>query len=313
VSEQAAEATVGDAEPSAFQQRIAGEWIGRPSLFDDKGTWRGYEDIRRSSVFADGATNYHMNGGLTGGGDLAGRFALGAPFAFGVRDSDSDRLYTGPDFFGSGQPYGGFVDANYYGPGWQVSLNTWNQTIGDTQVYSSVLYQGPAMVGVFNGVYTRDPALTEQRREIETRCGSTVFMVPTKEKSRYAGDVELWSAGQQPLGGLRMALEIDPVNLLVAEHRLIMSGSVESNFRITIRRDGVRSFHEGPDVWGNGNSYGRANFVRLHTTDGRRLIGREFMIDAEPGMGAGSTLAVVYEMFEHNTLIAVMHGVLERS
>lgn len=299
--------------PSEFQQRIAGEWVGRPSLFDAQGTWRGFEDIRRSSVFEDGSTTYYMNGGLTGGGDLAGRFALGAPFAFGVIDSDADRIYTGPDFFGSGQPYGGFVDANYYGPGWQVSLNTWNQTLGDTQVYSSALYQGPALVGVFNGVYTRDPALAEQRVEAETRCGPVVFTVPTKDKSTYAGDLELWSAGQQPLGTLRMELAINPVSLLVAEHHLVMSGPVESVSRITVRRDGVRSFHEGPDVWGNGNSYGRANFVRLHTADGRRLIGREFMMDAEPGMGAGSALAVVYQMFEHNSLVAVMHGVLERS
>ncbi|MEV6278897.1 hypothetical protein [Nocardia sp. NPDC051832] len=299
--------------PSEFQQRIAGEWVGRPSLFDPQGTWRGYEDIRRSSVFAEGTTTYYMDGGLTGGGDLAGRFALGASFAFGVQDSDADRRYTGPDFYGSGQPYGGFVDANYYGPGWQVSLNTWNQTIGDTQVYSSVLYQGPAMVGVFNGVYTRDPQLVEQRIETETRCGPAVFTVPTKDKSRYAGDLELWSAEQQSLGSSHMALEISPLNLLTADHHLIMSGPVESDSRTTVRRDGVRSFHEGPDVWGNGTSYGRANFVRLHTSDGRRLIGREFMTDAEPGMGAGSTLAVVYQMFEHNRLVTVMHGVLERS
>ncbi|QLY28797.1 hypothetical protein [Nocardia huaxiensis] len=299
--------------PSAFQQRITGEWAGRPSLFDAHGTWRGFEDIRRSSVHEDGVTTYYMDGGLTGGGDLAGRFALGAPFAFGVLDSDGDRIYTGPDFYGSGQPYGGFVDANYYGPGWQVSLQTWNQTIGDTQVYSSVLYQGPAMVGVFNGLYTRDPASIDQRIETETRCGAVPFTVPTKQNSCYAGDVELWSADQKPLGSQRMELAISPVNLLVAEHRLRMSGAIDSESRVTVRRDGVRSFHEGPDVWGNGNSYGRANFVRLHTVDGRRLLGREFMMDAEPGMGSGTKLAVVYQMFEHNGLVAVMHGVLERS
>lgn len=299
--------------PSNFQQRIEGEWVGRPSLFDGQGTWHGFEDIRRSSVFDDGATTYYMDGGLTGGGELAGRFALGAPFAFGVRDSDGDRVYTGPDFYGSGQPYGGFVDANYYGPGWQVSLNTWNQTIGDTQIYSSQLFQGPALVGVFNGLYTRDPALTERHLESETRCGPSVFTVPTKDKSTYAGELELWSADQKPLGGLRMELTIEPLNLLIAEHHLVMSGPIASDSRITVRRDGVRSFHEGPDVWGNGNSFGRANFVRLHTSEGQRLIGREFMMDAEPGMGAGRRLAVVYQMFDHNSLAVVMHGVLERA
>ncbi|AYF76993.1 hypothetical protein D7D52_27895 [Nocardia yunnanensis] len=298
--------------PSEWQQRIAGEWIGRPSLFDAEGVWLGFEDIRRSSVFDNGATTYYMDGGLTGGGKLAGRFALGAPFEFGVQDNGGDRVYTGPDFYGSGQPYGGFVDANYYGPGWQVSLNTWNQTIGDTQVYSSVLYQGPAMIGVFNGLYTRDPALAEQRVDTETRCGAVTFTVPTKDESVYAGDLELWTADQIDIGKTRMRLSIEPLDLLTAEHHLSMSGVIESDSRITIRRDGARSFHEGPDVYGNGLAYGRANFVRLHQSDGRRLTGREFMMNAEPGMGSGSTMAVVYELFDHNRLAVVMHGVLER-
>ncbi|MCM6771920.1 hypothetical protein NDR87_03495 [Nocardia sp. CDC159] len=299
--------------PSAWQQRIAGEWVGRPSLFDAQGTWLGFEDIRRSSVFADGVTTYYMNGGLTGGGPLAGRFALGAPFAFGVTDSDADRIYTGPDFYGSGQPYGGFVDAHYYGPGWQVSLNTWNQTIDDTQVYSSVLSQGPAVIGVFNGVYTRDPNLVDDRVATETRCGTACFVLPTKDESRYAGELEVWEAAQRRVGSARMTLTVDPLSLLSAEHHVRLSGALELDTRATVRRDGTRGFHEGPGLWGNATAYGRANYPTLHLTDGRRILGREFMIDAEPGMGAGSTLAVVYQLFEHNRLATVLHGVLERS
>ncbi|MFI6043818.1 hypothetical protein ACIA8C_19470 [Nocardia sp. NPDC051321] len=298
--------------PSRWQQRIDGEWVGRPSLFDAEGTWRGFEDIRRSSVFADGATTYYMSGGLTGGAEFAGRFALGAPFAFGVRDSDADRIYTGPDFYGSGQPYGGFVDANYYGPGWQVALNTWNQTIDDTQVYSSVLYQGPAVVGVFNGVYTRDPDLAEERRARETRCGAVPFVLPTKDSCRYAGDCELWDADQRPLGTVRIEVHVEPITLLTARHQVSWTGPIERGYTATVRRDGARSFHEGPGAWGNATAYGRANYPVLHLDDGSRLHGREFMIDAEPGMGAGNTLAVVYQLFEHNRLSAIAHGVLER-
>ncbi|MBF6331167.1 hypothetical protein [Nocardia transvalensis] len=298
--------------PSGFQQRIQGEWVGRPSLFDAEGAWLGFEDIRRSSVFDNGTTTYYMNGGLTGGGPLAARFTLGAPFAFGVLDSDVDRIYTGPDFYGSGQPYGAFVDAHYYGPGWQVSLNTWNHTIGDTQVYSSVLHQGPALIGVFNGVYTRDPELVEQRIETETRCGPAPFILPTKDDCRYRGELEVWSAAQKPLGNTTITLDIAPLSLLTAEHGILLSGALDSDVRATVRRDGPRSFHEGPDVWGNATAFGRANYPRLHLTDGRRLLGREFMIDARPGMGAGATLAVVYQLFEHNRLTAVLHGIMER-
>ncbi|MGW4247534.1 hypothetical protein [Nocardia sp. NPDC004722] len=300
------------AKPSVFQERIAGEWVGRPSLFDAEGVWLGFEDIRRSSVFENGDITYVMDGGLSGGGQLAGRFTLGAPFAFGVLDHDGDRIYTGPDFYGSGQPYGGFVDAHYYGPGWQVSLNTWNQTLGDTQAYSSVLSQGPAVVGVFDGVYTRDPALVEERVAAETRCGAVTFTLPTKDESQFTGDLEVWTADQVDIGRTRMSLSVDPLGLLTAEHHLTMSGVLESDVRTTVRRDGARSFHEGPDIWGNGQAYGRAHFVRLHQTDGRRLVGREFMLDAEPGMGPGSRMAVVYQLFERNRLTVVVHGVLER-
>ncbi len=300
------------AEPSRWQQRIAGEWVGRPSLFDAEGTWLGFEDIRRSSVFDGGRTTYYMDGGLTGGGPLAGRFALGAPFEFGVVDSDGDRIYTGPDFFGSGQPYGGFVDANYYGPGWQVALNTWNQTIADTQVYSSVLYQGPAMVGVFTGLYTRDPALADERVATETRCGQVTFTFATKVAGSYAGELEVWSADQEKLGSSDLVRSVEPLDLLSAAHRFSATGALASDTRVIIRRDGARTYFEGPDVYGSGLACGRAHFVRLHGIDGRRVTGREFMMDAEPGMGSGATLAVAYEVFEHNRLAAVAHGVLER-
>ncbi|WP_280503982.1 hypothetical protein [Nocardia farcinica] len=300
-------------EPSAWQQRIAGEWVGRPSLFDAEGVWQGFEDIRRSSVFDGGVTTYHMDGGIQGSGALAARFALAAPFAFGVVDSDADRIYTGPDFFGSGQPYGGFVDAHYYGPGWQVALNTWNQTIGDTQVYSSVLRQGPAMVGVFNGLYTRVPDLVEDHLAHETRCGTVAFLLPSKERSRYRGDCELWGADQRRAGTVRMELAVEPVNLLTAAHTVTWSGAAELRYLTSARRDGARLFYEGPDGWGNATAYGRANYPTVHLGDGRRLLGREFMVDAEPGMGAGGRLAVVYQVFEHNRLAAVLHGVLERA
>ena len=126
------------------------------SLFDADGTWCGYEE--HPPLLGLRRRRHDLLHGRwpEGGGPLAGQFRLGAPFAFGVIDSDANRVYTGPDFFGTGQPYGTFVDSHYYGPGWQVDLNTWNQVLGDeTQVYSSMLYQGPAVVGCFNGVYTR--------------------------------------------------------------------------------------------------------------------------------------------------------------
>ncbi|GAA0234322.1 hypothetical protein GCM10009527_033490 [Actinomadura nitritigenes] len=308
-------------EPSEWQSRIEGEWHGRPSLFDATGTWRGYEDIRRSSVFEDGVTTYYMDGGLEGGGPLAGRFRLGAPFAFGVTDSDSDRVYTGPDFHGTGQPYGGFVDAHYYGPGWQADLNTWNHVLpdGETQVYSSTLYQGWALIGCFNGVYKRstDYDTNAGTRDAidrfladETRNGPIPYILPTKQRGVYSGTCELWGADQKPAGEVAVSIELQPIDLLRTRQHVTWTGAVERSYSVVARRDGFRSFYEGPDAWGNAQAFGRANYPVLHFTDVWKTKGREFMIDTSPGMSAGETLTVVYELFKGNVLYGVLHGVL---
>ncbi|MFD2352067.1 SDR family oxidoreductase [Nonomuraea ferruginea] len=173
-------------EPSEWQRRIEGEWVGRPSLFDATGTWQGYEDIRRSSVHEDGVTTYYMDGGLEGGGPMAGRFRLGAPFAFGVVDSDASRIYTGPDFYGTGQPYGTFVDAHYYGPGWQGGPQ--HLEPGDRRHPGLLLdaLPGAAVVGCFNGLYTRDPARTADWLAAETRNGPVPYILPTKTGGAFA-------------------------------------------------------------------------------------------------------------------------------
>ncbi|GGO78445.1 hypothetical protein [Nonomuraea cavernae] len=302
-------------EPSTWQRRIEGEWFGRPSLFDATGTWQGYEDIRRSSVFEDGVTTYYMDGGLEGGGPMAGRFRLGAPFAFGVVDSDASRLYTGPDFYGTGQPYGSFVDAHYYGPGWQVDLNTWNQVLTDrdTQVYSSVLFQGPAVVGCFNGLYTRDLAKVEGWLAEETRNGPVPYILPTKAAGAFSGECEVYGADQKPRGAVQVTIELEPLDLLRTRQRVTWSGALDRAYTVDARRDGFRSFYEGPDAWGNAQAFGRANYPSLHFADVWKLKGREFMLDATPGMGAGTELAVAYELFDGNVLGAVVHGVLRWS
>ncbi|MFD3869443.1 hypothetical protein [Streptomyces sp. NPDC058623] len=310
--------------PSAWQQRIAGEWHGRPSLFDAEGTWCGYEDIRRSSSFTDGETVYRMDGGLQQGGPLAGRFQLAAPFAFSVSDADDNRLYTGPDFHGSGQPYGAFVDAHYYGPGWQVELNTWNHVLpdGHTQVYSSVLHQGWTVIGCFNGLYIRttdhdtNEGTQEQvaeHLEAETRAGPVPWILPTKQEGRFTGSCELWSADQKPLGLVDVEVAVRPLDLLRAEHRVSWTGAgLDVTYTVARRRDGTREFWEGPDAWGNAQAFGRANFPLWHFTRGdvHRVRGREFSLDARAAMAAGGRLAVTYELFGGNRLDAVLHGVL---
>ncbi len=301
-------------EPSAWQQRIAGEWHGRPSLFDHTGTWCGFEEIRRSSDHVHGVTTYRMDGGLIGGGHLAGQFRLGAPFSFGVIDSDANRVYTGPDFFGTGQPYGSFVDSHYYGPGWQVDLNTWNQVLpdGETQVYSSVLHQGWAVVGCFNGVYTRVPSRVDGLIEAETRNGPVPYILPTKRAGRFAGQCELWGADQKLRGTVAVSIALEPIDLLRTRRVVSWQGSgLDRTYAVETRRDGNRLFSEGPDAYGNAIGFGRASFSSLHFADVWKVKGREFTLDATPGMSAGGRLSVVYELFDGGNLDSVLHGVLE--
>ena len=99
--------------PSQWQQRIEGEWHGLPSIFDARGNHVGYNKVFRSSVFEHGQTVYYMDTRLQDmNGPLHPRLEA-TKFAFGVIDSDQDRVSLGPDFFGEGQPYGGVVDYNY--------------------------------------------------------------------------------------------------------------------------------------------------------------------------------------------------------
>ncbi|NJN44731.1 MAG: hypothetical protein HC806_08445, partial [Anaerolineae bacterium] len=110
-------------QPSTWQERITGEWHGLPSVFDAQGNHVGYNKVYRSSVFENGMTTYYMDTTMEATGPLRARFES-KEFAFGVKDSDQDRIYMGPDFMGAGHPYGSLVDAHYYSPAWTSDLRT---------------------------------------------------------------------------------------------------------------------------------------------------------------------------------------------
>src|SRR5688572_13728230 len=115
--------TAPTTKPSEWQQQITGVWYGQPSIFDAEGNHVGFNHVHRSSVFENGKTTYYMDTRLDAIGPL--RYRLEArDFAFGVQDSDQDRIYMGPDFIGAGHPHGMLVDANYYSPQWSADLRT---------------------------------------------------------------------------------------------------------------------------------------------------------------------------------------------
>lgn len=300
---------------SNWQRKITGRWFGRPSLFDAEGNHVGYEYVERASVSEDDGTTYYMETKLTGAGPLRNRFELGAQFAFGVVDADDNRLYTGPDFYGAGQPYGCFVDAHYYSPAWQADLRTWNQIIdGTTQVYSSVLHDGWALCGVFNGVYQvahdydSNPE-TKARIDAwilaETERGSRPHVLPTKQSGAWTGELEVVSADQEVLGSNRVTIQHEPLSLRRLRHSVTWEGVLAKSYRYERYRDGARSQYDGPDVWGNAMGYGRTLLTTQHSDgDTWKIKGREFLLDES------LDLAVVWEHFVGDRLTHVLHGLL---
>jgi hypothetical protein len=308
----------GEAAPSEWQQRIEGTWHGRPSIFDSAGNHVGYEKVARASEFKDGRTLYWMDTKFTGGGALRPRLELGGMFAFGVIDSDQDRVYTGPDFYGAGQPYGSFVDSNYYSPAWQADLVTWNHVLPgtDLQVYSSVCYDGWTPALVFNGVYLRT---TDHETNPETqariaafmaeeeRLGDMSFQLPTKARGAWRGEVEVYTPDQKLAGTSEVTVEHEPMpDLLRSSATVTWRGVLDRTYRFDRIRNGRTIQLLGPDYFGNQMSYGRASFVRAHFTQtAEKIVGREFMLDESHRQ------VVAWQVFDGNALTHVVHGVLD--
>ena len=305
-------------QPSEWQKKITGEWVSTPSLFDAEGVWQAYENVARASEFKDGETRYWMDTKLEGAGPLRNRFELGAQFDFGVIDSDENRVYTGPDFFGTGQPYGSFVDSHYYSPGWQVDLRTWNLVLpdGDTQVYSSVLHDGWTVCGVFNGVYKRydDAAAPEVQSDIEAwkarerELGPKPHVLPTKARGRWTGEFEVYDVDQSKRGDMQVTIDHEPQTLTRAKQTITWDGVLNRRYAVERTRMSANHVFEGPDAYGNARAYGRVLFNSLHFHGGGdvwKLKGREFLLDES------NRLAVAWELFRGDSLTHITYGVLD--
>lgn len=301
-------------EPSEWQKKIEGRWYGRPSLFDATGNHVGFEYVDRASVFEDGVTTYYMDTRLEGSGPLRNRFELGAQFAFGVMDSDQNRIYTGPDFHGTGQPYGTFVAANYYSPGWQADLLTWNQILdGDTQVYSSVLHDGWSVCAVFNGVYKvahdydtnlETKARIDQWIGDETSRGPKPQVLPTKQAGVWSGTFETVDAlTREVLEPTQVTITHTPITLRRWRHDVVWEGPLTRSYSYEATRDGARTQYEGPDIWGNASTYGRALYTTQHAAQKDwKIRGREYLMDSS------LELANVWELRTGDALSHVLHG-----
>ena len=303
-------------ESSEWQKSIEGEWYGIPSVFSPEGDHLGHNKVNRSSVFEDGKTTYFMDTNLNVTGPLRSRFEA-KNFAFGVIDSDQDRIYMGPDFFGAGQPYGTLVDAHYYSPAWTSDLKTMVHILpdGQTQVYSSLLYDGPTICGVFNGVYkvAHDYESNEDTKTFidgfvasEKENGSKPHVLPMKEEGTWRGALEVYDANQERVGTNEAVIGYRPISLLRATMDVNLQGVFAKRFKFDRSRNGNKHAFEGPDVFGNGMAYGRALYTSQHFTgEALKIKGREFIIDDN------YTMSVVWQVMKSDKPLYTIFGVLE--
>ena len=301
--------------PSNWQEKIVGDWYGCPSVFDATGTHVGYNKVNRASTFENGRTTYTMETNLDAAGPIRSRYEA-KTFAFGVLDSDQDRIYMGPDFMGSGQPFGSLVCAQYYSPAWTSDLETMVHVLDDgkTQVYSSLLYDGPNIAAVFNGVYTvafdyESNPETAQRVDAfvasEKVAGKNPHVLPFKHAGEWKGVFKVYSAEQEKLGEEQVTVRYRPDNLLRASMIVETEGLLNLRYETTRHRNGNRHAFEGPDMVGNGIAYGRALYTTQHLYGkATRIRGREFIIDDD------YTMSVVWQIFESGRPKYTTYGVL---
>ncbi|WP_322820197.1 hypothetical protein [Chloroflexus sp.] len=306
-------------QSSNWQKTIEGEWFGLPSVFDAEGNHIGYNRVSRSSVFDQetGKTTYVMNTGLLDAtGPLAARFEVVDIFAFGVIDSDRDRIYLGPDFVGAGHPYGTLVDAHYYSPLWTADLRTMVHILPDmqTQVYSSLLYDGPKICAVFNGIYKvahdyhtnpETQARIDAFCETERINGRKPHVLPSKKSGTWHGEMMVYGSDQQSLGVNQVSIDYRPLDLLRAELIVSISGVFGKQYKFNRYRNGNRHFFEGPDLFGNSFGYGRALYTSQHFYgEAFKIRGREFLIDDN------FTLSVVWQWYQSDRMQYTTFGVL---
>jgi hypothetical protein len=282
---------------STWQQRIEGEWYGNPSVWDADGNHTGWIKVARSSVFVDGVTTYYMDTRFDNDGPLRARLET-QEFAFQLNDDDKNRVYLGPDFIGAGHPYGSLVDAHYYSPAWQADLRTMVHILadGETQVYSSLLYDGPTIACVFNGVYKVAfdyDSNTETRQRIDTFCaaerqaGRKPHDLPAKKPGQWSGTLVAYGPDQEVAGEVGITIVHRPTSLLRARQTVTLTGLIETSYSFDRYHDGNHHTYDGPDLYGNARAYGRALYATQHLFGtANKVTGREFLYDEALSMSA---------------------------
>lgn len=302
---------------SAWQQRIEGVWYGMPAVFDATGQHVGYGRFERTVKIDDqGRPVFIVRPALDLEGPLHERLRS-VELLLWIVDDGGNRVYVGRDFYGVGVPFGPALLGSDYLQSWDCVTHVIVQLLpdGKTQLYSLLLYEGPALLGVLLGSYTLeyDYADNEATRSTveaflaaERAMGQYPFSTTFDRAGRWVGQVEAFGAEREPLGIHTLAMLQEPDGAAEAALTVTVAGAFTQTWRTTCRRDDSHYFFDGPDLYGNGAAFGRALFTtRYIRGQALKLVGREMLLDQ------GRSLAVVWQLLRDGRAELLLTGVLQ--
>jgi hypothetical protein len=298
-----------------WQQTVEGTWHGWPAIFDASGTHRGFVQADRRIELEGGAPVIRVKTSVEVDSILRWRLEHDE-HVLHVEHLQSCRVYVGPDFYGAGYPFGHCLIGTDYCVPWASDNRVMVQVLpdGQTQAYCTLLYRGPTLHAVINGIYKLrrpgdDSDDTNQRIAAhiahERAHGSRPHILCHRGPGRFVGQVQIFDAEQGLRGTSEASLSLRPVGAMRAEGALELGGELDCSLRFARSRHENLYYYEGPDLWGNGIAYGRALYTTQHLRgQPARIRGREFLIDGS------QMLVVAWEFLREERLEHMVFGVL---
>ncbi|WP_235015403.1 hypothetical protein [Oceanicoccus sp. KOV_DT_Chl] len=123
------------------------------------------------------------------------------------------------------------------------------------QVYSSQLFEGDTLVGVFNGIYcvTQDhktnPATQKKVADFlaqEKKLGRKAYNLPVKNEGKFTGEFEVYNDQQELIGHNKVTIHHKPINLIHSEQTIEVEGVINRKWTaMRTRTSNSHQFH-GP-------------------------------------------------------------------
>lgn len=188
-----------------------------------------------------------------------------------------------------------------------------------TQVYSTVLSVGPSTKTVITGMYKLTSHDWENDEKVkksiedhiakERAIGPKPFLLPARvgNNGEWNGKMRVFNAWQKEVGECNLKITHNPIDHFSSKQTFSMEGLINRKLSYIRRRQVNEHYYEGPDLYGNGQAFGRAVFnVCYIKGEDYRWKSREFLLDS-----TNFSLSIVYEFINNEVLEYVIYGILE--